>query len=602
MKLICLGLVFLMMSFLESGLSKKHSSHECVKAKSCGSHDFESLGRAETEEQITLSFGVKLKNVEKLYQALNEVSDPSSENFGKHWTYDQVSELTSNSEGTQKVVKHLLNFVKDKNQVKASKDGTFVRVKTNIKTAEKILSSEFQTFKSNHTGELLTRTLDFELPTELSEVIDYVFPTIQFPSTLGKRSVIVSQPNLINPQVVQPGQQEQEQHQQRWSDFMTPNLLQTFYNISTKVVTNPRATQSVFAAAQGFSSTDLNKFQKKFGLRKTPVQSIVGTNDPNLCSSYLNMGTCLEGSLDVQYIMATAQKAGTTFWSTPVINFANWIEEVSSSSNPPLVHSISYGLAETHVDRSEQERFSQEAARLGLRGVTIVAASGDDGVSLYGARDDPGLCGFRVPFPANVPYVLSVGATMGPESGSSQEIACSADKGSIITTGGGFSTIFSRPDYQNSHVQNYLSNSQRIVPAYFPSLSMFNSNGRAIPDVAIAGNNFHVVIAGNSYQVSGTSASAPVFAGILTLANNERLNRGKSSLGFVNPVLYSLFNSQPSLFNDITSGDNRCAARPYSGGPPVCCSQGFSCASGWDPVTGLGSVNVGRLVEALAAL
>lgn len=597
MRVIAL-LIFIMS--LQVGVSKKIQAHDCVRTKACHSHDFERIGRSSPEETVTLSFAVKLKNVEKLYQVLSEVSDPKSESFGKHWTYDQVAELTSNSEATQKVVDHILKFVKDKTRVRISKDGTFIRVKTNIKTAETLLSSEFQTFKSNQTGELLSRTLEFELPTEVSELVDYVFPTIQFPSTFGKRSVVVSH---AKKQEQIKGDAEKATNEERWRDFMTPGILKSFYNISSSVVTNARATQSVYATGrQGFSGTDLKKFQKLFRLPKVPISSIVGINDPHSCSSYLNLEDCLEATLDVQYITATAQKSPTTFWSTPVINFASWIEEVSSSLNPPLVHSISYGLAETYVDQSEQERFSQEAARLGLRGVTIVAASGDDGVSLYGARNDIALCGFRVPFPANVPFVLSVGATMGPESGSSQEIACSSDKGSIITTGGGFSTIFPRPDYQNPHVQDYLSNSQRIVPPYFPNLSMFNSNGRAIPDVAIAGNNFHVIVAQMDYQVSGTSASAPVFAGILTLANNERLNRGKSSLGFVNPTLYSLFRSQPTLFNDVTSGDNRCAAQPFTGGPPICCPNGFSCAVGWDPVTGLGSVNVGRLVEALAAL
>jgi tripeptidyl-peptidase-1 len=308
-------------------------------------------------------------------------------------------------------------------------------------------------------------------------------------------------------------------------------------------------------------------------------------------------------------MMSTAANSPTTFWSTSVTNFVSWIEEVSSTINPPLVHSISYGAYEASVSAEEQQRFAQEAARLAARGVTIVAASGDDGVSLFGARTNAFFCGFKVPFPANVPYVVSVGATMGPETGSNQEIACSSDKGSVITSGGGFSTIFERPSYQSSHVQQYLNSPQSSPTSplssplpYFPTSSMFNPNGRAIPDVSMPGNNYEIVIGGKSYQVSGTSASAPVFAAILTLANNERLNNGKSSLGFVNPALYSLSVSQPNVFNDVTVGDNRCAALPYLGGTPTCCQHGFRCSTGWDPVTGLGSVNGGRLVEALANL
>jgi len=325
---------------------------------------------------------------------------------------------------------------------------------------------------------------------------------------------------------------------------------------------------------------------------------VQGGNKAATCRS--SVDSCLEASLDVQYLTSTAQLAKTTFWSTPVTNFASWIEQVSSSTNPPLVHSISYGQYESAIAVTEQQRFSQEAARLGVRGVTIIAATGDDGVSLFGARNNPAYCGFRIPYPANVPFVLSVGATMGPESGSS-EVACQSDKGSVVTSGGGFSNVFDQPQYQSYQVQNYLNSARFNSPSpYFPSGSMFNSTGRAIPDVALAGNNYQVMIASRMFLVSGTSASAPVFAGILTLANNARLNLGKSSLGFVNPALYQLFNSQPSLFNDITVGDNRCTAQAYAGTPPTCCQYGFTCAQGWDPVTGLGSVNVGRLVDALA--
>lgn len=79
---------------------------------------------------------------------------------------------------------------------------------------------------------------------------------------------------------------------------------------------------------------------------------------------------------------------------------------------------------------------------------------------------------------------------------------------------------------------------------------------------------------GQFSSAAGTSASAPTFAGILTLINQERLNAGKSSIGFVNPALYA----EPSVFDDITSGSN-----------PGCGTAGFKTSVGWDPVTGLGT-------------
>jgi len=375
--------------------------------------------------------------------------------------------------------------------------------------------------------------------------------------------------------------------------------LNSFYNISSNTVRNPRATQSIFASlSQSFSSQDLSTFQNYFRIPLDSVDKTIGTNSGTTCAS--NPNNCMEASLDIQYILSIAQSAPTTFWSvSSSTSFSSWLETVASTPNPPLVHSISYGSIEEQTSSTEQQRFSQEAAKLGAQGVTIVVASGDDGVANYGARTSSSYCGFHPSYPANVPYILSVGASMGPESGALTEKACQSDQGSSITTGGGFSTIFPRPQYQSAAVAQYLLNNSTTI---CPALNLFASNGRGYPDVAMAGNNYQVVIGGKGYVVSGTSASAPVFAGIITLVNNARLNLGKSSLGFVNPALYQLFSSQPSLFKDITSGNNRCAALNQAGIPPVCCQNGFTCTKGWDPVTGLGSVNVGRLIGAMVQL
>ena len=71
--------------------------------------------------------------------------------------------------------------------------------------------------------------------------------------------------------------------------------------------------------------------------------------------------------------------------------------------------------------------------------------------------------------------------------------------------------------------------------------------------------------------MGGTSASAPLFAGIVTLLNEERLSAGKKTIGFLNPTIYK----HPEMFNDITVGAN-----------PGCGTKGFPASKGWDPVTG----------------
>lgn len=113
------------------------------------------------------------------------------------------------------------------------------------------------------------------------------------------------------------------------------------------------------------------------------------------------------------------------------------------------------------------------------------------------------------------------------------------------------------------------------------------------------GFNYVIVDGAQALQVSGTSASAPVFAGMLALVNARRAQAGKPPVGFVNPLLYSLqATTQARVYNDIAQGSNNCAAGVA---PNInCCTSGYTATTGWDPVTGLGSVNFDAFLAAAA--
>ena len=165
------------------------------------------------------------------------------------------------------------------------------------------------------------------------------------------------------------------------------------------------------------------------------------------------------------------------------------------------------------------------------------------------------------------------------------EVVCQSNTGaSVITSGGGFATHLPAPSYQASAVASYLK--QVTPPAGF-------GKGKGIPDVSLLGTDYTIVYedifttkhGGDTYiTVDGTSASTPVVAAMITLINDARLNRGRSTLGWIHPSLYQHY----ELFsNDITSGSNFCTA----GFDPTCCSVGFNATKGWDPTTGFGSIN-----------
>eukprot|EP00727_Mastigamoeba_balamuthi_P000710 m51a1_g10636 putative activation domain containing protein (182) ;mRNA; r:75348-75940 len=181
---------------------------------------------------------------------------------------------------------------------------------------------------------------------------------------------------------------------------------------------------------------------------------------------------------------------------------------------------------------------------------------------------------------------------MGVEVGQ-RETACTSDRGGVITTGGGFSGIFPAPQFQRPRVDLYLKSTRNL-----PDSSLFNNGGRGYPDVSLAGHNYPVVIGGNVFLLSGTSASAPVFAGMLSLINGERIKSGLPPVGWATPALWHLAAEKRYAFNDVTEGRNNCCV----GNPPVCCPDGFAAAPGWDPVCGWGSVSLDRLMKVWSEL
>lgn len=178
-----------------------------------------------------------------------------------------------------------------------------------------------------------------------------------------------------------------------------------------------------------------------------------------------------------------------------------------------------------------------------------------------------------------------------------REVAVAANNGMDWTTGGGFSNYTTRPSYQDAAVLNYLNHHGVLLPP----LSLFNSSGRAYPDVSAVGHNLVINIYGGVDIADGTSAATPIFAGILTRINDFLLSMNQPPLGFANPMLYQAAEETPESFFDVTVGNNKCGDVLH---PPylACCEYGFQASLGWDPITGLGTPRFARLQEAVARI
>jgi len=263
------------------------------------------------------------------------------------------------------------------------------------------------------------------------------------------------------------------------------------------------------------------------------------------------------------------------------------------------------------------QRTNVEWQKIGLRGVTLLASSGDQGAP---GDNNPYCVNTAEPvstiFPGASPWVTSVGATMFvPPTSSSRlnptgangaaaappicsqfdcadptwpEVACSFPD-ALITSGGGFSDYSPRPSWQSKEVATYLGTAIGLPPAQY-----FNSTNRGFPDIAALGHNYLIYLGGRWSLVDGTSCSSPVIAGMVALWNDWLLNNNKTTLGFINPLLYQMFEADPTNFKDITTGNNKCTEAK-------CCQYGFPTATGWDAVTGLGAPNYGKMMSYIQA-
>ena len=173
------------------------------------------------------------------------------------------------------------------------------------------------------------------------------------------------------------------------------------------------------------------------------------------------------------------------------------------------------------------------------------------------------------------------------------------------------STIFSKPSWQSGtgvpgdgkrDVPDIAFNASNAHDSYLVCSQDFFTGTAGVTSCANGFRSSSTNTSNNNLldAVGGTSAGAPTFAGILALISQAT---GSNGLGNVNPMLYALAAGSPTAFHDITSGNNNA---PCTAGSKHCpsgtTSFGFSAGTGYDEVTGLGSLDVGNLISAWTAV
>ncbi|KAH9067996.1 subtilisin-like protein [Lactarius deliciosus] len=540
--------------------------------------NWEIIGHPPVGTTINLYLALKPQREDALIDALYEVSDPRHPKYGLHLSKDQVAELVAPHSDTLELVNSWLeHHGVPSSSVSTTHGGSWLTLTgIPVTQANDLLGASYRVYQHTETKDRILRTVGYALPAVLHGHVRTVAPTTYF----GSPRTLQQTPRNHTSRAAAlaksaPGEGVKELSSR--ITLSTPSYLRQLYNMMEYV---PAATlQNTLAVAGYFGDyprqEDLTTFMEKYrsdGL--TATFSLMQVGDEALPN-----GPNEEASSNIQYAAALTYPTPQTFYSTPngEESYLVWANYVLAQQDIPQTISTSYGGDEQDFNEAYAIEVCRLFAMLGARGASVLYGSGNDGVGRRPCivNDGSGRVQFLPMFPASCPFVTAVGGTISdnPEIGAP-------------LSSGGFSNYFKRPDFQDTAVLPFLQN---LGDRYN---GLYNATSRGFPDLAAQAYNFPFVFKGELYLTQGTSCSVPTVAGVISLLNDYRLSKGKHVLGWLNPWLYSDGdNGATGGLNDVIMGSN-----------PGCNTAGFNAIAGWDPVTGLGTPDFGKLLEIIDRL
>ncbi len=405
-----------------------------------------------------------------------------------------------------------------------------------------------------HGGTYRGRTGDLTVPVELKELVEGIFGIDDRPA--AKPHFQVLDPSSVALAAAT-------------SASYTPPRLAKLYDFPADVDGSGQ-TIAIIELGGGYRPADLQTYFKGLGLA-TPSVTAVRVDGASNAPTNANSADG-EVMLDIEVAAAVAPKAKIVVYFAPntTKGFLDAITlAVHDTTNKPSIVSISWGGAENTWTAQALDSYDQAFKGAGALGVTVCVAAGDSGSGDQNPDNGKpdGLA--HADFPASSPNVLACGGTKIVVSGDriASEVVWNEDP-QRSAGGGGISDHFAVPGYQAA----------AKIP---PSVNAGGRRGRGVPDVAGDADpqsGYQVRVDGKNLVIGGTSAVAPLWAGLVALANQKL---GKPA-GFLNTALYTSPKVKAAL-RDITSGNNGA----YKAGP------------GWDACTGLGVPDGQKLVAAL---
>jgi tripeptidyl-peptidase-1 len=353
--------------------------------------------RAPASSMHSVTFSLKLKNLDQLEAILYDVSDPNSVNYGRHRNREEIGNLVKNEEGSNALRDYLR-----KGGVKITKATPYdelITAEATIAKWETVFDTEFHEFiHEDWEGQVVHRAVGYSLSEEIDEHIEAVFEVVDLPVRLFHRpsplSKAIESTSIVNP----------------FPNQVSPSFLLKYYAVDTKVGKDHRGSQAILECiGQSLSTADLAAFQTNFHLPPQTLTNWTGGHvSKNACSE--DLSDCMEANLDIQYLMAIGQGIPTYSLYNDNCNWLTVVQTLLSMPNLPKVLSMSYASNEAQLSNKLVNSFNTAAQQLGVMGVTLLAGSGNDGVSGFATRKTSD-CQYNPQFPAASPFVTAVGAT-----------------------------------------------------------------------------------------------------------------------------------------------------------------------------------------------
>lgn len=320
----------------------------------------------------------------------------------------------------------------------------------------------------------------------------------------------------------------------------------------------------------GVDLPDYNLFFTKHGLQQPKPLRIVEVDGAKNSPGNPHLGDT-ENALDGLQLQSIAPKAEISMILGPNNN-KGLVDVFERSIFPRIgeaqntVVSASWGLAEHLQTTQAVNALSITFRQAAIRGVQVFAGAGDNGARALSPTHQP-------EYPASDPNVVGVGGMKTVLNNEGKFASISAwNEGENSSTGGGVSKIFRLPRWQKDVGVPPNIDTGRV--------------GRGVPDIstnAAKATGYPVRVGGQDIVIGGTSAGAPLYAGMMLNLNAELAMLNIKPITPLNPWMYA--RAKSGIFNDVTVGSN----------------NGYFSKEGWDPVTGLGWVDGVKMLEAMKA-